>query len=99
MPDMSKFFLDEEAVQKAEDRWQREREKDIQCPNIRAEQLRRAEGLARENLLTCYTMGDPEADKALFDKAEERWQREREKDIKCENYRAEQQRKAEAGMK
>ena len=48
-----------------------------------------------ENLLTCYKIADPEGAKAFFDKAEERWQREREKDIKWANYRAEQQRKAE----
>ena len=89
-PEGAKAFFD-----KAEERWQRERGKDIQCANIRAEQLRRAEGLARENLLTCYTMEDPEADKAFFDKAEERWQREHEKDIKWANYRAEQLRRAE----
>lgn len=32
--DVSKFFLDEEAVQKAEDRWQRRRERDIQMENM-----------------------------------------------------------------
>ena len=86
-------MFDEESLQKAEERWQRECEKDMQC-DIRAWELRRAEVLAM-NKLTCYTMGDPEANKAFFDKAEERWQREREKDIKRANYREEQQRKAE----
>ena len=32
--DMSKFFLDEEAVEKAEERWQRRRERDIQRENM-----------------------------------------------------------------
>ena len=30
MPDMSKLVLDEEALEKAEERWQRQRERDIQ---------------------------------------------------------------------
>ena len=30
----SNFFLDEEAVQKAEDKWQRRRERDIQSENM-----------------------------------------------------------------
>ena len=34
MLDMSKLILDEEAVQKAEDSWQRRRERDIQMENM-----------------------------------------------------------------
>lgn len=34
MTDYSKFFLDEEAVQKADDKWQRRRERDIQSENM-----------------------------------------------------------------
>ena len=88
-PEDAKAFFD-----KAEERWQREREKDVQCANIRAKQLQRAEELGTIKL-TGYKIENPEDAKAFFDKAEERWQREREKDIKWANYRAEQQRKAE----
>ena len=34
MTDYSKFFLDEEAVQKADDKLQRRRERDIQSENM-----------------------------------------------------------------
>ena len=34
MPDMSKLVLDEEALEKAEERWQRQRERDIQSENM-----------------------------------------------------------------
>ena len=41
-------MFDEEALEKLEERWQREREKDIQCANIRAEQQRKVEDLERQ---------------------------------------------------
>ena len=34
MPDMSKLVLDEEALEKAEERWQRERERAIQMARM-----------------------------------------------------------------